>query len=577
MAKRSRKKKKAAEQSVASSRPEVNPLSIAWRALLIVAAGFCVYAPALHGEWLWDDDELITANEVVHDPAGWWRIWFEPQCLLDYLPLKVTVEWIEWHLFGNDTLGYHLVSLVLHLTGALLVWRLLGKFGLRFAWLGGLIFTIHPVMVESVAWIAELKNTLSMPPFLLAMIAWIDFQENRRGRDYALAVAMFLVAMLCKLTMVLFPVVILLYAWWRRQRIGGRDLLESVPFFAISLVLGSVTVWFLNHHARAELITLGGPLSRIACAGMVLMFYFQLSVWPVGLLTIYPHWSVVPPSPEQFWPWPVFAGVLAYLWTQRKGWGRHVLLGLAFFVINLLPFLGFNAAAYMGFTWVADHMLYLPIIGLIGLVVLGLDRLWLRLDASLRPVGIGAVTILMGLMAWSSFGYAQSYQTLEGLWARTVRGNPEAFLAYNNLGVAMVAKNRNAEAIDLFRQALVINPRYPDAHTNLGKLLLQDGHFEEALVHFRAAVEVDPWLAENHFQLGLALDKNNRLDDSMNEYREALRINPRHVGARNNLAIALVGLKRYDEAIAELQAALQVDPNNTDLQHNLVAVRKLQK
>jgi len=226
-----------------TQRPAINrTLTLqALHALLIVAAGLWVFWPALHGAWLWDDDLLITNNPLIHDPAGLGKIWFAPTTsLIDYLPITVSVEWLEWHLWGMNTFGYHLTSIVLHLTSALLVWRLLTKLGLRLAWLGGLLFAIHPVMVESVAWIAELKNTLSLPPFLLAMCAWIDYDEQGKWTEYVLALGLFLVAMLCKATMVMFPVVILLYAWWKRGRVGVRDLAGNAPFFALSVVLGAI-------------------------------------------------------------------------------------------------------------------------------------------------------------------------------------------------------------------------------------------------------------------------------------------------------------------------------------------------
>src|SRR5271170_4808966 len=157
------------------------------RALLIVAAGFWVFAPALRGDWLMDDDLYVTQNVLLNDPARLWKIWFAPGSLIEYYPIEASAQAIQWRLWHMDTLGYHATNLLLHLASALLVWRLLGKFGLRLAWLGGLIFAVHPVQVESVAWIAELKNTLSLPPLLLAMCAYIDYEERGKKRDYFLA------------------------------------------------------------------------------------------------------------------------------------------------------------------------------------------------------------------------------------------------------------------------------------------------------------------------------------------------------------------------------------------------------
>ena len=178
------------------------------QALVIAAAVLWIYWPARHGDWLWDDEVNITDNAITQSATGLWSIWFEPGSQFDYYPIKMSAQWLQWHLWGMETLGYHLSNVFLHIMGALLVWRLLSKFGLRLAWLGGLIFAIHPVQVESVAWISEFKNTLSLPPFLLAMCAWIDYDDRRKAKDYFLALVLFLVAMLCKLSVVLFPLVI---------------------------------------------------------------------------------------------------------------------------------------------------------------------------------------------------------------------------------------------------------------------------------------------------------------------------------------------------------------------------------
>ncbi len=315
------------------------------------------------------------------DPAGLWKIWSDPQCLLDYQPVKASVVWFQWRLWHDDPFGYHLTNVVLHLLGALLVWRLFDKLGLRLAWFGGLLFAVHPVTVESVAWISELKNTLSLPPFLLAMIFYLDYDAQGRRRDYYLALGLFIFAMLVKTTMALFPLVILLYAWWKRGRMGIRDLKTIVPFLFVSLVLGWVTLWFAHRNMSAgQFFVAGGFLSRAACAGLILSFYFSVSFLPVGLLTIYPKWPVDPPSLVQFLPWVVILALFFWLWKKRHGWGRHALLGLGFFVINLAPFLGFNRAPYMHLTWVTNHILYLPLIGLIGLAVSGLAQLLDRLE-----------------------------------------------------------------------------------------------------------------------------------------------------------------------------------------------------
>jgi Tfp pilus assembly protein PilF len=546
------------------------------RAALILVLGFWIYWPALHGDWLWDDRDLIADNALVHDPDGLWKIWFEPTDLYDYLPLKVSVEWIEWRLWGEDTLGYHLISLSLHLLSAFLLWRLLLKFGLRCAWLGGLIFIVHPVIVESVAWISELKNTLSLPFFLLAMGAWIDFDARGKGKDYALALGLFLLALLCKATMVMFPVVILLHAWWKRGRLTWRDLQASAAFFAVSLAMGLTTIWFLDRTGGEQTVVLGGLMSRLACAGLSISFYFSKCMLPLDLMTIYPRWVVDPPSPLQFLPWPVLGGVLYFLWTRRMVWGRHALLGIGFFLVNLAPFVGLNAGSYMNYTWVMDHVLYIPIIGLIGLTVAGFEQVEAQLPARLRRVGAAIVAVALGLLAWSSHGYAELYVSLEALWGYNVARNPEAALPHNDLGFVFTQQKRLAEAIDQFRLATQLDPRYHDAHHNLGILLLQTGQVTEAVTEFQAALQLAPKLAQSHYNLAYALDRAGRIPEAMEEYRRTLGIDPKYMDAYNNLAVNLANQNRITEAIEVLQSALEIDPDNEQIRGNLARAITLQ-
>jgi len=462
------------------------------RILLIAGAILWIYWPVLHGDWLWDDDTLISQNAVVHDPEGILDIWFSPGDLIDYFPLSATMEWLGWQLWADDTLGYHLMNIILHVCSALLVWRLFSKLGLRLAWLGGLLFAIHPVMVESVAWMAELKNTLSMPPFLLAMCAWIDYDRRGKLEDYFLALGFFLVAMLCKSTMVMFPVVILLFAWWRRGRIGWRDLQHTVPFFAISLAVGLTLIAFLRHGVGEDTIPLGGFLSRLACAGLSLSFYFSKCF--LQLLPIYPQWTINPPEPWQFIPWLLLASALCWLLSKPASWARHALFGFGFFLINLAPFVGFRAISFMRFAWVMDHFLYLPIIGLFGLTVAALGQMDERLSPSARRYAIGGIALLAVLLAFGSHRYAKIFVNSEALWTYAIRHYPEAWPPHNNLGNTLANEGRLAEAQEQYEEALQLNPGYPEAHNNLGIIFARTGQYSKAIVQFEEALRLCPEL-----------------------------------------------------------------------------------
>ena len=511
------------------------------RTLLIVMAGCWVFGPALRGDWLMDDDLYLTQNALMNDPARLWKIWFAPGSLIEYYPIEASLQAIEWRLWHTDTAGYHLVNLALHLVGSVLVWRLLEKFGLRLAWLGGLLFAVHPAVVESVAWISEFKNVLSLPPFLLAMCVWIDYAERRRKQDYFLSLGLFTIAMLCKISMVLFPLVLLLFAWWKRDRIGWKDVKEVAPFLVVSVVLGATTLlvgdWFRHvHHQTEHDLEVGGYASKLALSGTAISFYLWNFLWPVGLLPIYPKWTVDPPSPVEFLPWLAMIGAASWFWTKRKGWGRQALLGFGFFLINLLPFVGFHAPSYMGISWVMDHFLYLPMVGLVGLTIAVLEQAENRLPASKQAVSTGAIAVVIGALAWDSHAYAGRFIGQETLWTYTLEHNPGAWLAHNNLGNIMLVTGRTAEAIEHYQKALQIAPDGVEAHNNLGMALRMEHRPEEAMVQFQAALKSNPNFATGHRNLGDTLCELGRTAEAIDQYRQALIIEPSDDATRKQVA-----------------------------------------
>jgi tetratricopeptide (TPR) repeat protein len=537
---------------------------------LIVAAGLWIYAPALRGGWVWDDVAEVTQNPVLRDPAGLAKIWFAPAGA-DYFPLKTTVQWLEWRAWGDDPAGDHAVSIALHLLSALLFWRVLRQLGLPLAWVGGLLFAVHPLAVESVAWIAELKNTLSLPFLLLATSAYLEFDKKGSGLGncfppssgkqfprpdpfYWLSLLWFLLAMLCKSSVVMFPLVILLHAWWKRARIDGRDLRASAPFFAVSLVLGLVTLSFQSHRALASwTIPWEGPGSRLAVAGSNLAFYFGKSLWPAGLLPIYPQWNAAPPALLRFAPWAVLAVLVGWLWSRRATGGRHVLFGLGFFILNLLPVLGFVPMAYFHIAWAADHLAYLPLLGLIGLAAAALGR-WPRAAAWVGLTAIAAA------MAGQSHRLVPVFHDEETLWTATLAGNPSAWLADNNLGNFLEAKGDSAGAISHFAAAVRLNPDYAEAHYDWGLALARAGRLPEAISHYEKAVRLSPGSAEMHAKLGNAFLNLGHPAEAAGEYRVALRLEPASAEAEGNLGVALAQLGALAEAIGHDEAALRLDP-----------------
>jgi len=552
----------------------------ALQALVIIVATVAIFWPVLHGDWLWDDDTDITKNSVTQSAGGLWSIWFSPGTQLDYYPVKASVQWAQWHLWGNDTFGYHVTNLILHIVSALLVWRLFHGLELKFAWLGGLIFAIHPALVESVAWIAELKNTLSMPFFLFSMIFYLQYEQSGRRTHYFFSLGLFLLAMLTKPSMVMWPAALLLYVWWKRRRVGWDDVRASAPFFAVSLLLGVVTLsmtsWYKYlHHQGPDPIPLDGIFSRIALMGLTLAFYFGKAIWPVGLLPIYPQWPVYPPALMEFIPWPVMGGSLFWFWTARQSWGRGALFGFGFFLLMLVPFSGVAPASFMTFTWVMDHFLYIPILGLIGLALAGLEQVERHLSPPVRYGGIGALVVIFGAMIMESRNYAEKFVSQEALWSYTLGHYPDAWLPYNNLGLILSRKGQVDAAIFDYQKALEINPNYAEARNNLGSVLLQRGQMNGALLQFQKAVEINPSYAEAYNNLGVTFARQGRLDEAMGPLQKALELNPDYFEAHYNLGAIFLQKKKADEAVAQFQDALQLDPNNGQAQKSLAEARKM--
>ena len=440
-------------------------VSMHWKtvlqALVIVAAGLLIYWPALDGDWFWDDSVLVTANSNLRSLQGLWQIWFAAPTHNNF-PLTSTLLWTEWQLWGNEPFGYHLCNLALHVLSGFLIWRLFNRLGLRWGWFGGFLFVIHPLAVESVAWVSEIKNTLSLPLSLLSFDAWLDAEEKKSG--YQRSVFFYWAAMLAKTSTVMLPLVLLLYCWWRRGRVTRQELIQTIPYFFIAVVLGLATVHLQSQEQGVEFV---GFATRLFGAGSAIFFYLGKFIFPATLMPIYPRWNLDTPSFLQVMALPTIVVLLFGFWTQRKGWGRHVLFGFGFFLLNLLPVLSLvRMSNDTVLPSVADHLCYIPPIGLIGLIVLGLEQLYGRLSSSPYLLGIGTMAVVMAiqLLSWQSNRYARLFRNSETLWDYNIRHNPNALLAYNNLGVAFANRGQLPEAIEQFEQSLKIDSSSPFTH-----------------------------------------------------------------------------------------------------------------
>jgi Tfp pilus assembly protein PilF len=475
------------------------------------------------------------------------------------------VFWILWQAFGRETTGYHVVTVLLHATGGLLLWRLLSRLAIPGAWAAALVFTIHPVCVESVAWIAELKNTLSLPLFLAACIAWVaqdDAGEGRRQKwRYALALVSFLLAMLAKPSVVALPVVTLLYAWWKRGRVDSRDVVHAVPFLLVSLVLGLVTISF--QHGRAmgnEPLPIGGPDSRLALAGLAILFYLATIVWPVNLMPVYPAWPIVPPQAWMFLPWPVIGGAAWWMWRNRHGRGRHACFAFGFFLLMIAPVLGFIDISYMRITWVADHFLYVPMIGPLVLIVAAAATLLERLEPWPRAAAGGAAALVAACLAAGTFLQARQWVDEDRLWEYTLARNDDAWVAHLRLGARKMERDRLDEAIAHLRRAARLRPELADTKNHLGAALVEKGRFDEAIVVLEEALATRQRPFATRRSLAAAYCGAGRFAEARDLAAELLEHDTADLKLLTTHAVALAGLGEKTRAIEELEWALSLDP-----------------
>jgi tetratricopeptide (TPR) repeat protein len=536
-------------------------------ALAIIVAGWLVFQPAMNGDWLWDDNLVETDNVALRTLPGLKVIW----TMQEDWPLTMTLFWAEWHVWGKNPAPFHICNLMLHLACGLLVWRLLSRLGLRWAWLGGLLFVIHPLAVETAAWICETKNTLSLLFLLLSLDAWLDYGTARGRWNYARSVFFYLAAMLSKTSVIMLPAALLLYVWWKRGRISRREMAEMIPYVLVAVVFGAITFYLQSHQnidANAELS--GNLLIRLKNAMVAWLFYLGQFLFPVGLLPVYPQWKMDHRLLEQLAP-PAAALVLGGWWVWRQGWGRHAALGLGFFTLNLLPVLGIVWMKYLNVSPVADHFVYLPMIGLIGLTVAGLEQINAALKPDDHPWCIAVVAALMLLLGFESHTQAKLFVNHQTMWAYTLERNPDAWPAINDQGNDLMEEGRVTEALEYYQRALKIYPQDPDIITNVGSALARTGQLPEAMQKYQEALRLQPNHMRAHMNLGNVLLQTGRTHDAIAEYQKALALDPDNAPARYNLGNAFFQAGRFSEAVDQYGMALAARPNEIVIWINMGA------
>jgi Tfp pilus assembly protein PilF len=501
-----------------------------------VGAVLLAYLPAIGGQFLWDDDAHVTRPDL-RSLGGLARIWTDFGATQQYYPLLHTAFWVEHRLWGNAVAGYHLVNILQHAFSAVLILLVLRRLQVPGAALAAAVFALHPVHVESVAWISEQKNTLSLLFYLGAAYAYLRFDEERRARDYVWASALFVLGLLTKTVVATLPAALLVAFWWKRGRLSGRrDVVPVLPWFAAGAAAGLHTAWIERAQLGAEGADFAlSPAQRVLLAGRVAWFYLGKLIWPADLTFNYPRWTIDATSATAYvWPAAALIAVVG-LWAVRRR-SRGPLAAALLFAGSLFPVLGFVNVYPFVFSFVADHFAYLPSLGLIAGLAAGAATVAAR-DARLgrvAPAAAGVLLIALGALTWRQ---SQIYRDAPTLYEATLARNPDCYLCLNNLGTLAARGGDMEEAARFYGEAVRIKPDSPEAHNNLGSALAQSGKMAESLPHFEQAVRAAPNYVSARVNFGGVLFRMGRVAEAKAQFEAALRVMPDYAPARQNLAV----------------------------------------
>jgi tetratricopeptide (TPR) repeat protein len=536
-------------------------------AVLLAALVLLTYLPIYGAGFIWDDDYYVVANPTLLSLDGLKSIWLDIFATPQYYPLVHTSFWLEYSLAGASAPLYHLTNVALHAANAVLLWRILLHLKVPGAWLIAAVFALHPLQVESVAWISERKNVLSGLFYLSSALAYLRFSRHAdegalRWRIYTGSVLLYLAALLSKSVAASLPAALLLVVWWKRGTWRRRDWITLLPMLLVGAVFGLLTVWLEREHVLAK-----GPewdlslLERCLIAGRALWFYAYKLLWPQDLAFIYPRWVIDTGAWWQYLPAIAAIGVACALFALRARIGRGPLAAVLFYAGTLFPALGFFNIYPMRYSFVANHFQYLACIGLIALALAPVSRriARARLEKSAHIIIAAPLTVVLaGLSWWNSLAYMDS----KTLWRDTLEKNPQAWMAHHNLGIELDNEGRHEEAKKHFQAAVDLKPSHFRAHHKLGRSLAREGKLDQAIAHLQTAIRLAPEQRQFHSSLGEAYLRRGNFVAAEAEFRLVLTPPFEHVATRVKLARALIGQGRVDEARDALQEALRMEPDN---------------
>ena len=552
--------------------------------LCLVGCTFVAYLPATRNGFIWDDDAYITENPTLTAPDGLSRIWLDMRASPQYYPLTFSLFYLEKHLWGLKPSGFHLVNISLHACNALLVWLILRKLGVPGSYFAAGLFALHPVEVESVAWAAEQKNTLSGLLALAALRSYLQFQplQDEGGTElprrfrwwwYGFSLGLYFLALLAKSVVATLSGVLLLVLWWKQPRLRPRDVLPLAPFFVLGAALGLNT-------ARLEVSHVGAygpdfartPLDRLLIACRAICFYAGKLIAPVKLTFFYPRWHVNPSDARQWLPVLAVSLTVVVLFLLRRCLGRGPLTAVLCFCVILFPGLGFTNIYPTRISFVSDHFQYHASVALLALIgVIAARSFSGRKDRKLLATAAALpVLILLGCLTWTQ---CLDYRDAMTLWTHTLARNPVAWVAHTNLANVLKAQGRFEEALEHYRKTIELRPNELLGYLNLGDAYFRSGDMRRTVEVYerglRCLADKPADQSKLETNIGSVFFTLGNMDDAIARFRKAIAADPLSAHAHSNLGLALATRGQRIAAIEELRIALRLSPGESEIRNHL--------
>jgi len=525
---------------------------------LMVFIVFLAYLPAIKADFIWDDDQHVGDKSALTGLDGLRRIWFEIGAVNQYYPVTHSAFWLMFRFWGMIPFGYHLVNVALHALSAVLLWMILRRLAIPGAFLAAAVFALHPVHVESVAWVTELKNCLSGFFYIAAFLVYVRYMEKPAGIFYLLAFILYLLALLSKTVTCSLPAAILLVIWYKKGRIAKSDIMPLVPFFLIGLLAGILTPWVEKEHIGAS----GqewhyGLWPRFLIMGRAIWFYAAKLLWPHPLIFNYPRWTISILAWGQYVYLLGIVVILILLWLKRRRTGRGPIVAVLFFIGTLFPALGFFNIYPLRYSFVADHFQYLASIGLIVLFASLMEK---KILSGNNIIRIFLTTVLLSCAGVKTWYQAHTYLNAEVLFRYTLEKNPSSWLALNSLGLILFNQGKVDESIALYRQSIELKPDDDVAYNGMGAALLKQGKAEDAIKYFQKAVELNPDYDVTLCNLGNTLSHLGRKEEANQYFLKAVVADPDSFAAHYFLGNNYMDLGQNQKALKHYIKAVQLNP-----------------